>query len=302
MAAGGRQRDVGVAPDRVDRAVAGGDAGQRRLHLPHRHLVAPVGALEVVALPVREADLAADIADGRVAEGLDQVPQRAPLPGAVRVGEGEEIAGRALGGGVLGDHLAAPRKVEHEVGPGRLGPVDGRVGRAVGGDDQLEPLARIVERQRVGDLRRDHLRLVVGGDDQGDLGKLGQSLPWAVSPEADQERQCQRVADVRVGDQAGAEPEEDCDGDHRVASSSSSYRESVWRATASHEWGPAAARNARSLAQLAPRSLVGDQLGEGRRQCVGVPGGTRRAAPVAATSGKPPTALSTIGLPKARPV
>ena len=78
----------------------------------------------------------------------------------------------ALGGGVLGDDLAAARQVEDEVGARRPRPLDGRVGGAVGGDDQLEPLARVVERQRVGDLGRDHLLLVVGGDDQRDDRQL----------------------------------------------------------------------------------------------------------------------------------
>ena len=160
------RRDVGVAADRVDAAVAGGHPGERRLHLPHRHLVAPVGALEVAALGVGEADLAADVADLGVGEGLDQVAQGVRRPEAVGVGEGDQLAGGALGRGVLGEQLAAPGKVEDEVGARRPGALDGRVRGAVGGDDQLQPLPRVVERQRVGDLGRDHVLLVVGGDHQ----------------------------------------------------------------------------------------------------------------------------------------
>ena len=171
MAAAGGERQVGVAADRVDRAVAGGDAGQRGLHLPHRHLVAPVGALEVVAGGVEEADLAADVADAAVGEGGDEAAQRVRRPDAVGVGEGEDLAGGLLGGGVEGGDLAARRQLEDEVGAGGAGELGGAVGGAVGGDDQLQAVARVVEGERVGDFRRDHLLLVVGGDDQRDGGQ-----------------------------------------------------------------------------------------------------------------------------------
>jgi hypothetical protein len=171
VAAGGGERHVGGGADRVDGAVAGGDPGERRLPLADRHLVAPVGPLEVSPLGVGEADLAADVTDVGVGEGLDQVAQRVGRPEAVGVREGEELARGPLGGGVLGGDLAAPGQVEHEVGAGGTGPFDRRVAGAVGGDDHLEQIARIVERERVGDLRRDHLLLVVGGNDQGDAGQ-----------------------------------------------------------------------------------------------------------------------------------
>ena len=171
MAPGRGQRQVGAAADRVDGAVAGGDPAQGRLHPPHRHLVAPVGALEVVAAGVDEADLAADVADARVGEGLDQAAQGVGRPGAVGVGEGEQVAGRDLGSGVEGGDLAPGRQLEHEVGAGGAGALGGGIGGAVGGDDDPQPLARVVEGERVGDLGGDHLLLVVGGDDQGDGGR-----------------------------------------------------------------------------------------------------------------------------------
>ena len=65
MAAGGGERQVGVGAHRVDRAVAGRDPGQAGLQLAHLHLVAPVGALEVVAVLIEEAHLAAGVADLR---------------------------------------------------------------------------------------------------------------------------------------------------------------------------------------------------------------------------------------------
>ena len=137
MAAGGGERQVGLAADRVDGAVAGGDPAQCRLHLPHRHLVAPVGALEVVAALVDEADLAADVADGGVGEGRDQAPQGVRGPGAVGVGAGEQLAACLLGGGVEGGDLAAGREVEDEVGAGGASALDRGVGGTVGGDDDL---------------------------------------------------------------------------------------------------------------------------------------------------------------------
>ncbi len=182
VAAGGGERDVGVAADRVDGAVAGGDAGQRRLHLPHRHLVAPVGALEVAAAGVEEADLAADVADPRVGEGGDEPAQRVGRPDAVGVGEGEDLAVGRLGGGVEGGDLAARRQLEDEVGAGGAGALGRRVGGAVGGDDDLQALARVVERERVGDFGGDHLLLVVGGDDQGDGGQLRHVVSTAFGP------------------------------------------------------------------------------------------------------------------------
>ena len=117
MAAGGGERQVGLAADRVDRAVAGGDPGERRLHLPHRHLVAPVGALQVVAARVGEAHLAADVADSGVGERLDKAAQRVRRPDAVGIREGEQLAVGALGGGVEGGDLAAARQLEHRSAP-----------------------------------------------------------------------------------------------------------------------------------------------------------------------------------------
>ncbi len=47
------------------------------------------------------------------------------------------------------------------------------------------------------------------------------SEAMAMAPEMEDEPEQQWVAEVRVDDQAGAEPEEDCDGDHGRASISS---------------------------------------------------------------------------------
>ena len=66
--------------------------------------------------------------------------------------------------------LAAPRR-ELEQPDARREPPDDRVGavdRAVGRDDDLEPVGRVVERERVLQLGLDHRRFVVGGDEQAD--------------------------------------------------------------------------------------------------------------------------------------
>src|SRR5215207_11614355 len=62
LAAARVELEVGLPADRVDPAVAGGDAAEPRLHRPDGHLVAPVEALLVAALAALEADLAARVA------------------------------------------------------------------------------------------------------------------------------------------------------------------------------------------------------------------------------------------------
>ena len=54
---------VVLAPDRVDRPIAAGDAGERRLLLPQPDLVAPVEAFPARALGTLELDLPADVGD-----------------------------------------------------------------------------------------------------------------------------------------------------------------------------------------------------------------------------------------------
>ena len=104
-------------------------------------------------------DLAADVADGRVGERRDAA--RAARPGSQRALASENASSSPRGRGdrgVLRAHLAAARQLEHEVGAGRARARGGRVGArlraAVDGDDDLEAVARPVERERVRDLAR----------------------------------------------------------------------------------------------------------------------------------------------------
>ena len=115
---------------------------------------------------VGERHLAADVADRRVGERPHQRAQRVRRPQGVGVAERDHRSARGSHGGVLGADLAAARQLEHHVGAGRAGARGGVVGRAVDGDDHLELGARPLQRERVGDLGRDHRLLVVGGDHQ----------------------------------------------------------------------------------------------------------------------------------------
>ena len=149
--------DVRLALHRVDRAVARRDRARGRLLLAHPHLVAPVGALHVRAVRALEPELAADVADLVVGEVADERAQRVRLPLAVRVGEREHVARRLANRSVLRRDLALTRalqKADARVLGGDL-PDDRvrEVGRAVGGDDDLErsrPDSRARARSRRG--------------------------------------------------------------------------------------------------------------------------------------------------------
>ena len=122
------------------------------------------------------ADAPAGVADARVGEGLDEARGGVGLPHGVGVGEGEQLTARALDGGILRAHLAAARQLEHEVGAGAPRELRGLIAAAVAGDDHLEQLARVVERERVLHALSDHLLLVVRGDDQRE-GRAGRLAP-----------------------------------------------------------------------------------------------------------------------------
>ena len=159
---------VGLAADGVDRAVAGGDRGERRLLRAQPHLVAPVQALLVGPALVDELDVAAHVADARIGERLGQLGQRVRRPHRVGVRERDQLTGRGAHRRVLGADLAAARQLEHLVGAGGSRARRGLVTGAVDGDDHLEAIPRPVERECVRDLVRDHRLLVVCGDDEAD--------------------------------------------------------------------------------------------------------------------------------------
>jgi hypothetical protein len=96
---------------------------------------------------------AAGVARARVREGLDEAGEGVALPQRVRVREREQLAARGPHGRVLRAHLALARQVQDDVGARRAGARRGGVGGAVHRDDDLEPVARPVERERVAELR-----------------------------------------------------------------------------------------------------------------------------------------------------
>ena len=204
------------APHRVDGAVPARDPGQSRLVFPQPHLVAPVHALPARAAGIREPEPAADVGDIRIGEAADERAEGVGLPEGVGVREGDDLALRPGHRGVLRGHLALPGPGEQahtRVLPGDR--LDGRVGpvrRAVGGDDDLDALGRVVEREQVLQATCDHALLVVRGDDDRDLGRL--VLPAdRPRPETRERGRRERVARVRPGERAGADPEEG-PGDH----------------------------------------------------------------------------------------
>jgi len=148
------------------------------------------------------------------------------------------VTAGSLHRGVLGTDLSAPRELEHDVGARLAGARRRVVAAAVAGDDDLEALARVVQRQRVLHLVRDHVALVVGGDDQRQRRRLGRrpcpGLSAGATPraprQAREQRQKQRVAELRPDDQRHRRPEDDLQrGPHRAGFSPSSerYRSSV---------------------------------------------------------------------------
>ena len=160
--------DVVGAPHRVDRAVAARDRAEPRLRLALHHLVTPVEALAVGAVGRLEHELAADVRDLRVGEVRDELSKRIRRPGCVRVGERDDLARGLAHGSVLRRHLA-PARVDdqaHAVAE-PLDQLVRPVGRRVGGDDELELVGGVVERQEVLEPSLDHRLLVVRGDDHG---------------------------------------------------------------------------------------------------------------------------------------
>ena len=157
--------DVRLATGGVDRSVAAGDRVHAGLQRAQSHLVAPVEAFLVGTALAHQAHISADIAHLRVGERSDELGEGVRLPADVRVGERHDLATRSRDGGVLRADLPAARELQDEVGARRPSTLYRFVGRAVGGDDQLESAGGIVEGAKVGDALRDHVLLGVRGDD-----------------------------------------------------------------------------------------------------------------------------------------
>ena len=133
-----------------------------------RQLVAPVDAFAVRAVGRLEHEAAADVGDLGVGEVGDELAERVGRPGRVRVGEGEDLAGRLADGPVLGGDLAPARVHDQpDAGAEPLDELVRPVVRRVRGDDELQLVRGVVEREQVLEPPLDHRLLVVGGDDHG---------------------------------------------------------------------------------------------------------------------------------------
>ena len=297
--------EVGLAADRVDRPVARGHPGEAGLEPAHGHLVAPVEALLVSALAAEEADLAADVADPLVGEAVEQPAERIGPPEGVGVGEGEDLALGLPDGGVQRRHLAAPGQLQHPVGAGRAGQLRGAVGGAVGGDDQLQALPRVVELERVGDPPLDHRLLVVGGHDQRHPRQLAGATPTPTRPRRTASPAPRGGADSRGGRRRSGRrrPEDDLERHSRGLSGQKPLVEGDGLAADLVPGvacrGPPPGRPRRAARARRDRRAGSCST---RASASGFPGGASVAAPSSATSGKPPTAESTRGRPKASAV
>jgi hypothetical protein len=218
--------DVRLAAHRVDRPVAGGDRARRRLLLSHPHLVAPVETLQVGAVGALEAELARDVADLRVGQIADELAQRVGLPLRVRVGEREHVALGLAHRPVLGGDLSLSRAAQEPDAwlalRDLLDDLVRPVGGAVGGDDDLELVHGVVEREQVLEPAADHGLLVMCRDDERDGGShvLARDRPRA---EAGQRPHGRGIADVRPRESAERAPERPL-RDHAASSSLTSAR------------------------------------------------------------------------------
>ena len=158
--------DVVLPPHRVDRAVAAGDRAEPRLGVAHGHLVAPVDALLVRAVGGQEPEPPADVRDVGVGERAHEHAQRVGRPGAVRVGERDDLARRSAARRGPAPRPCRRADSRSPATPGYCSAISSvRSRRRVGGDDDLQLVARVVELEQVLDPPRDRRLLVVGGDD-----------------------------------------------------------------------------------------------------------------------------------------
>ena len=145
------------------------------------------------------AEVASDCADLRIREGRDQRPQRVGSEERIRIREDDDLARRALERGIERLILAVTREVQDldaRIGEG-AGAIDRGIARSVRGDDDLDPVGRIVELAEVLELLANHGLLVMGREDDrqtgsrlGLLDALGGSGKKSC-PQREQERKAQ---------------------------------------------------------------------------------------------------------------
>ena len=300
--------EVGLAAGRVDRAVAAG-------HRPH-------AATRARAAPSRSASTGPP---GSIPRAFDEAAPRRTrsrragrrtAPTSRRSASGSQVtfasenatiaAAARSHGGVLGADLAAARQLEHEVGAGLPGARGGRrrasrrrrrsaraarAGSRARGGSRRAPRSRPARRRRRRSPTRPAARRRAPGADAAPSHGRAAARAARAAP----------VADVGVDEQADRQPEHD--REQRSPRLSNAIL-GTGRASAGRllpRVRPRAAASAPAGEPL-PRLGIAEQPDERVVQGAAVAGGTRRAAPAAATSPKPPTSLTTIGLPNASAV
>ena len=200
--------------DRIERARDPHRGVEPALRVAHALLVGPVEANPLSGSPRSgdEMQLAAHRAHRGVCEKGHQLAHGVPGQGLSRVGEDQDLAVRGRHRLVEGRRLAAgsgqgeqPHPLRREAGR------DGfrAVRRAVGGDDHLEAVPRVVEVEQVAELL---LEAVLFVPHHGEEAHGRRAVPLADLGGRSQARRQpdQRgIAQVRIEDDRGGEPERD---------------------------------------------------------------------------------------------
>ena len=204
--------DVVAPRQRVDRPVAAGHGAGDGLLLAQPDLVAPVEALLVRAVGGLQPQLPADVADVGVGEVRDETAERVRRPRRVGVGERDDRSVRVPDAGVLRDDLAAARARQqtHPRLAGRrcLHDLVRAIVRRIRRNEDPQLLRRVVETEQVVEPPLDHGLLVVGRDDDVDVGQIGIVLPHWARPKAGNGCSRSGIAEMGPGERTERAPEE----------------------------------------------------------------------------------------------
>jgi len=201
-------------PHRVQRSRDPHRGVEPALRVAHCLLVAPVESDPPGGSPRGrdQVQLAAHRAHRGVRETGHQLAHGVPGQGLSRVGEDQDLAPRDRHRLVEGGRLAAgPRQGEQPYPLRREAGRDGfrAVGGAVGGDDHLEPFPRVIEVEHVAELLLEAGLFVPHHGEQAH-GRRGVPLADLRGRSQARGQEDQRgIAEVRVEDDRGGEPERD---------------------------------------------------------------------------------------------
>ena len=178
-------------PDREEGAGHGGQPAGPALQPSDGLFVSPVGAFvptRLRPLRVEPGEAAGRAADSRIDERRHQGREATRLEPRLGVRQDDDLALGRREDRVLGRRLATARKLDEAHPPIGRGDaahdVHGPVGRAVRGDDHLEPERHLLG-QDVGDPTLEPPALLIGGDADGDESgaRAGPVGPGRAAPE-----------------------------------------------------------------------------------------------------------------------